>query len=140
MPAPAQEFSELNDPAPSAYDPSEYPSEAAASEPGEPLAFPGSWSTDDSYEETPNYERPLPNGLVEVEREGLHFSTKRVGAVGVARQRDDFMSLRQQAAGDVFARITKCSGHCNFHFASLKRDVFVGFDQGIALQKSLFHR
>ena len=45
---------------------SDYPSETG---PGsEPLTFPGAWSPEEEeYEETPSYNRPLPNGLVEVE-------------------------------------------------------------------------
>ncbi len=44
---------------------SDYPSEAGAG--SEPIAFPGAWSGEDEYEETPSYNRPLPNGLVEIE-------------------------------------------------------------------------
>ncbi len=57
--------------------------------------------------------------LVEIERERLHPSAKRVGAVGVSGQGDDLVTLRQQAAGDVLPRVRKSTGNSNFHFRLL---------------------
>lgn len=63
----------------------DYPSEASSS--SEPLAFPGSWGEQEEYEETPSYNRPLPNGLVEVEHAlNLAFSDLGYGMPAVLMQ------------------------------------------------------